>query len=206
MASNPYNPPPAAHQHTVVIQPVVVRQPAVRSQTDDFFGGLGRALDNTANDFMRATADVSRELVTSNPLDFLKTGYVVQLVSKLCGKSLRVLENGVLDCGGDTGTACQFQVLRTGPNQSAIKLKNVAQPQYYIAVIGGYLVGYGQGGVDCDFYPTVALDQHVILECCMIPGSHVGVLPSGQLTAPAQTAKQTDAAHFKIKYIGTVKR
>ena len=31
MASNPYNPPPAAHQHTVVIQPVVVRQPAVRS-------------------------------------------------------------------------------------------------------------------------------------------------------------------------------
>jgi hypothetical protein len=70
-------------------------------------GGLGRALDNTANDFMRATADVSRELVTSNPLDFLKTGYVVQLVSKLCGKSLRVLENGVLDCGGDTGTACE---------------------------------------------------------------------------------------------------
>ena len=39
--------------------------------------------------------------------DFLKTGYVVQLVSKLCGKSLRVLENGVLDCGGDTGTACE---------------------------------------------------------------------------------------------------
>ena len=33
-------------------------------------------------------------------------------------------------------------MLRTGPNQSAIKLKNVAQPQYYLAVIGGYLVGY----------------------------------------------------------------
>ena len=35
----------------------------------------------------------------------------------------------------------------------------------------------------------------------MNPGAHVGVLPSGQLTAPAQTTKQTDAAHFKIKYI-----
>ena len=31
-------------------------------------GGLGKALDNTANDFMKATADVSREFVTSNPL------------------------------------------------------------------------------------------------------------------------------------------
>ena len=42
------------------------------------------------------------------PQDFLKTGYVVQFFSKLCGKSLRVLENGALDCGGHTGTACEF--------------------------------------------------------------------------------------------------
>ena len=33
-------------------------------------------------------------------------------------------------------------VLRAGPSLSSIKLMNVAQPQYYIAVIGGYLVGY----------------------------------------------------------------
>ena len=39
--------------------------------------------------------------------EFLKNGFVVQLISKLCGKSLRVLENGALDCGGDTGTACK---------------------------------------------------------------------------------------------------
>ena len=41
--------------------------------------------------------------------DFLKAGYVVQVVSKLCGKSLRVLENGIVDCGGDAGTACEHQ-------------------------------------------------------------------------------------------------
>jgi hypothetical protein len=172
-------------------------------------GGLGKALDNTANDFMKATAGVTREVssaVMSNPLDFLKSGYIVQLVSKLCGKKLRVLENGVLDCAGDAGTACQFEVLRTGPNKSAIKLRNVAQPQCYVAVFGGYLVGYGRGGVDCDFYPTVSLDNHVTLESCMNPGSHIGVLPSGRITAPAQTSKQTDASHFKIKYIGTAKR
>lgn len=34
-------------------------------------GGLGRALDNTANDFLKATSEVSRDFsnaVTSNPL------------------------------------------------------------------------------------------------------------------------------------------
>ena len=42
------------------------------------------------------------------PQDFLKAGYVVQVVSKLCGKSLRILENGTVDCGGESGTACKF--------------------------------------------------------------------------------------------------
>ena len=62
----------------------------------------------------------------------------------------------------------------------------------------------GQGGPDCDFYPTAALDSHVTLESCMNPGCHAGVLPSGQITAPGQTSKQTDASHFKIKYIVSV--
>lgn len=210
MASNPYNPPTVSHHHTVVVQqPVVVNQPVVRSQAGDLLGGFGKALDHTASDFMKATATVTRDVsnvVNSNPLDFLRGGYIVQVISKLCGKSLRVLENGVVDCAGDAGTACQFQVMRAGPNLSAIKLRNVAQPQYHLAVIGGYFVGYGQGGPDCDFYPTVALDNHVTLESCMNPGSHVGVLPSGQVTAPGQTSKQTDASHFKIKYIGIAKR
>ena len=38
---------------------------------------------------------------------FLKSGNVVQIVSKLCGKSLRILERGVVDCAGDAGTACE---------------------------------------------------------------------------------------------------
>ena len=38
--------------------------------------------------------------------------------------------------------AGQFEVIRAGPNLSAIKLRNVAQPQYHLAVIGGYFVGY----------------------------------------------------------------
>ena len=33
-------------------------------------------------------------------------------------------------------------MIRTGPNLTAIKLRNVGQPQYYLAVVGGYFVGY----------------------------------------------------------------
>ncbi len=37
-----------------------------------------------------------------------------------------------------------------------------------------------------------------MFESVQNPGSHLGVLPTGQLTAPAQTTKDTDASHFKI--------
>ena len=33
---------------------------------------------------------------------------MVQFVNKLCGKSLRVLENGAVDCAGESGTACEL--------------------------------------------------------------------------------------------------
>ena len=42
------------------------------------------------------------------PLPFqerLKPGFRVQLVSKVCGKSLRTLEGGKVDCMGTAGTA-----------------------------------------------------------------------------------------------------
>lgn len=40
--------------------------------------------------------------------EFLKAGYVVQFVSKLCGRSIRVLERGVVDCAGESGTSCEL--------------------------------------------------------------------------------------------------
>jgi hypothetical protein len=44
-------------------------------------------------------------------------------------------------------------------------------------------------------------DYHVTLESAVLPGSHIGILPSGQLSDPTQTNKMTDAAHFKVKYL-----
>ena len=59
----------------------------------------------------------------------------------------------------------------------------------------------GQGGTDCDFIPAATLDKHITFESTLYPGSHVGVLPSGQLSAPAQTSKMTDASHFTVKFV-----
>lgn len=59
----------------------------------------------------------------------------------------------------------------------------------------------GQGGSECDFLPTMSPDSHVTFESVTALGSHIGVLPSGQLTSPAQTNKMTDASHFRIKYL-----
>ena len=59
----------------------------------------------------------------------------------------------------------------------------------------------GRGGPECDFIPTMTSDSHVTFESLTAPGSHIGVLPSGQITSPAQTNKLTDASHFRIKYL-----
>ena len=40
----------------------------------------------------------------------MKPGYVIQIVSKVHGKGLRVLENGRVDCGGESGTSCEWCV------------------------------------------------------------------------------------------------
>ena len=38
----------------------------------------------------------------------------------------------------------------------------------------------------------------------MAPGSHIGVIPTGQFSAPGQTPKTSNAAHFKVSYVGAV--
>ena len=53
-----------------------------------------------------------------------------------------MLENGSVDCAGEKGTACEFTVVSATKGGSAIKLRNVAQPHFYLAIINGYFVGY----------------------------------------------------------------
>lgn len=62
----------------------------------------------------------------------------------------------------------------------------------------------GNGGAECEFIAAITLDNHVTLESAIAPGSHIGVLPTGQLTNPALTSKTTDASHFFVKFIVSV--
>ena len=43
--------------------------------------------------------------------------------------------------------------------------------------------------------------NYVVFESAMSPGGVIGALPSGLISAPMQTQKTCDAAHFGIKYI-----
>ena len=69
-------------------------------------------------------------LLYSSWQEFLKAGYVVQVISKVCGKSLRVLENGALDCAGDTGTACESHISCVDPRVAVLKPWVVANTCY----------------------------------------------------------------------------
>ena len=74
-----------------------------------------------------------------------------------------------------------------------------------------FLFLQGQGGPECDFVPHTYSDTNsptiapwCVFESMMAPGSHVGVIPTGQFSAPGQTPKTSNAAHFKVSYVGTV--
>ena len=52
------------------------------------------------------------------------------------------MENGLLDCTQNKGSACEFTVAASAGNNSAIKFRSVSQPQFYLAIVNGYTVGY----------------------------------------------------------------
>ncbi|KAL5499673.1 hypothetical protein EMCRGX_G011129 [Ephydatia muelleri] len=201
--------PPVAKQQ----QPVVVRH-----QSDDLWassfvlcfvsiGSLGNSLNSLGKTLDSAAKDVDKtvtQAVYSSPLELLKDGYVVQLISKVGGKCLRVLERGQVDCLGEAGTSSQFEVVV--PRPGVVKLRSVSTPQFYLAITGGYLIGYGQGGLDCEFVPSMTMGNYLVFESLASPGGVIGALPSGLICAPMQTPKTCDAAHFGIKYITSVRR
>ena len=59
----------------------------------------------------------------------------------------------------------------------------------------------GQGGPDCDFVPSITVGSYTVFESAMFPGGVIGSLPTGQISAPMQTSRTIDAAHFVVKYI-----
>lgn len=62
--------------------------------------------------------------------------------SKSCGRNLKVLENGLLECSMDKGTASHFTVLKPNVGSNIVKFRNVAQPGFYLCIQNGYTIGY----------------------------------------------------------------
>ena len=52
------------------------------------------------------------------------------------------MENDYVNCAGQNGTACEFTVVSEAQGGSAIKLRNVAQLHFYLAIFNGYFVGH----------------------------------------------------------------
>ena len=48
------------------------------------------------------------------------------------------------------------------------------------------------------------LDNFVALQSSQFPGSHIGALPSGQVTSPTMTPATSDAAFFKVVFLVSV--
>ena len=45
-----------------------------------------------------------------------------------------MLENGSVDYSGESGSACEFTVVTAAQGGSAIRLRNVGQPHFYLGI------------------------------------------------------------------------
>ena len=82
----------------------------------------------------------------------------MELKSKLSGKKLQLIKGGLLNCKGEGGAACKlFLILHTtysilhtighfrvksSGRHGVYKFQSVAQPEYYLAFVDGFIVGY----------------------------------------------------------------
>ena len=93
----------------------------------------------------------------------------------------------------------------------SLKFRNMANTLWYLGLVQGapampnqpppiYLAASG-GGPECDFLPSMQLDNFVALQSSQFPGSHIGALPSGQVTSPTMTPATSDAAFFKVVFL-----
>ena len=82
--------------------------------------------------------------------DHLKTGYIISITARATNTLLKVANNGMVDCSGVTGVSkqvpdpdSQFEVMApSGAQARAIRLRSVVYPQFFLAIVNGYFIGY----------------------------------------------------------------
>lgn len=91
--------------------------------------------------------------------DHLKHGYIVSITARTTNTSLKVTNAGMVECSGVLKQAvdrdCQFEVMSpSGSQPRAIRLRSVAYPQFYLAIINGYFIGYVSVKTEKFNYPS----------------------------------------------------
>jgi hypothetical protein len=79
--------------------------------------------------------------------DHLKVGFIVSITARSTNRLLKVASNGMVECSGvlkqPPDMDCQFEVVGlAGAQPTAIRLHSVAYPQFYLAIVNGYFIGY----------------------------------------------------------------
>ena len=77
----------------------------------------------------------------------MKVGFIVSITARSTNNLLRVANNGMVECSGaqkqPPDLDCQFEVVGpAGAQSTAIRLRSVAYPQFYLAIVNGYFIGY----------------------------------------------------------------
>ncbi|KAH3701845.1 uncharacterized protein LOC127860719 [Dreissena polymorpha] len=196
---------PSGHHTTVVMQ----QQPYVVTRSSPgLFGSLGRELNNLGRTISREidwTADqINKSLATTatgNILNLFQSGNFVQLVSRISGRSLEIVQGPaglVVDgLGPDNAPHATWTIVNEGGNQVRLHNNN-----NFLAIINGstIVIHMPPGvmhGVETKFQVTQH-GQFIILESLKERGRHVGVLPGGALKPALATGKE-DHAMFGVR-------
>ena len=92
--------------------------------------------------------------------DHLKPGYVISITARATNNLLKVTNTGVAECSGvrkqPVDSDCQFEVMSpSGSQPRAIRLRSVAYPQFFLAIVNGYFIGYVSDRKDYDLNATL---------------------------------------------------
>ncbi|XP_059141671.1 uncharacterized protein LOC131929394 isoform X2 [Physella acuta] len=222
-SQNPMQPDPATPQASaassnthVTHDKVNTKQEQPKEKKGGFFSNLkkeaekvGKQLGHELDKAGKTINDAVDRNYQSALLDLFKNGNVVQLVSRVTGRTLQIVISStgqmVLDANGPLDPNA-FNTLWTVTNEGSnqVRLHNY---QNYITVIDGETVirTYPPGtatGPETKFQLSQIHQQFVMLESLKEKNRHVGFMPSGELKPALATIKEP-SSQLGVKLVST---
>uniref|UniRef100_A0A2L2YRK9 Uncharacterized protein n=1 Tax=Parasteatoda tepidariorum TaxID=114398 RepID=A0A2L2YRK9_PARTP len=171
---------------------------------------VGKDLGGMLKGLTKVGAKALNKVLDHPTLENVKSGNVIQFVSRITGQSLQILQSPdgrlVLDSLGGDGhqfVNALFSVVQD--REGYILLQNNFN---YLAIKDGVaqLYSAGPGGLptpECRFKVREVLmqNQFVTLECVSERGRYMAVMPNGQMKSSIATSGADQDTHFAIRLI-----